>query len=388
MRWGSRRSSRRARSARRRCWKRPSRAWANATPPSTRSSWSYTTSPRRPSQAGLPDGPLTGVPFLLKDSRLVARRRQDSAGQPLLRRPAAGCRGQPPRHAPQAGRHGDLRQDEQLRARPQPHLRAPALRPLAQSRGTWSGHPPAPAAVLRRPWRHACCRSPMPRTDSARSARRRPPAAWSACARRGRATPWRPTSANRSAGSPSRTRSRSRSGTARRCSMRPPGLRQGDPYIAPPPARPFLDEVGADPGTLRIAVTSTAPNDAPVAADPLRVLQETASLCADLGHRVDEADPAIDRRRRGADLPHHQRHSNPLPDSGSSQPAGRRSRAIWRPSWRTRRGSPRGSTAQPTWRRSTRRTGSAGRWRRFTRTGTCCSPPASAHCRRNSAGST
>ena len=76
------------------------------------------------------------------------------------------------------------------------------------------------------------------------------------------------------------------------------GPAPGDPYYVLPPARPFLDEVGADPGTLRIAVTSKAPNGAPVEADPLRVLQETASLCADLGHRVDEADPAID----GADV--------------------------------------------------------------------------------------
>ena len=68
----------------------------------------------------------------------------------------------------------------------------------------------------------------------------------------------------------------------------------GGPYIAPPPARPFLEEVGADPGTLRIAVTSKAPNGAAVKADPLRVLQETASLCEDLGHRVEEVDPVID----------------------------------------------------------------------------------------------
>ena len=73
------------------------------------------------------------------------------------------------------------------------------------------------------------------------------------------------------------------------------GPAPGDPYIAPPPARPFLEEVGAAPGALRIAFTANAPNGAPVAADSLRVLQETASLCEDLGHRVAEADPAIDR---------------------------------------------------------------------------------------------
>ena len=68
----------------------------------------------------------------------------------------------------------------------------------------------------------------------------------------------------------------------------------GDPYLALPPSRPYLEEVGADPGSLRVAFTSKAPNGAPVEADPLRVLQEAASLCADLGHRVDEADPAIE----------------------------------------------------------------------------------------------
>jgi Asp-tRNA(Asn)/Glu-tRNA(Gln) amidotransferase A subunit family amidase len=69
----------------------------------------------------------------------------------------------------------------------------------------------------------------------------------------------------------------------------------GDPYVAPPPARPFLEEVGADPGVLRIAYTKAAPNGAPVAAESLRALDETAGLCAELGHRVEEADPEIDR---------------------------------------------------------------------------------------------
>jgi Asp-tRNA(Asn)/Glu-tRNA(Gln) amidotransferase A subunit family amidase len=68
----------------------------------------------------------------------------------------------------------------------------------------------------------------------------------------------------------------------------------GDPYGVAPPARPFLSEVGADPGTLRIAWTAQAPNGAPVAAEYLGLLAETVRLCADLGHRVEESVPDIE----------------------------------------------------------------------------------------------
>jgi amidase len=73
------------------------------------------------------------------------------------------------------------------------------------------------------------------------------------------------------------------------------GLGAGDPYTAPPPARPFLQECGADPGRLRIAFTTTTPNGAPVAAEYLRALQDATQLCTALGHHVEEADPTIDR---------------------------------------------------------------------------------------------
>jgi amidase len=72
------------------------------------------------------------------------------------------------------------------------------------------------------------------------------------------------------------------------------GAGPGDPYVAPEPERPYLAEAGADPGKLRIAFTSVAPNGAPVEADSLRALAEAAKLCADLGHRVEEVDPEID----------------------------------------------------------------------------------------------
>jgi amidase len=72
------------------------------------------------------------------------------------------------------------------------------------------------------------------------------------------------------------------------------GTGPGDPYVAPPAARPFLAEVGADPGRLRIAWTAVAPNGAPVEPEPLRVLADTARLCAELGHHVEEANPVVD----------------------------------------------------------------------------------------------
>ena len=72
------------------------------------------------------------------------------------------------------------------------------------------------------------------------------------------------------------------------------GTGPGDPYVAPPLARPLAKEIGADPGRLRIAFTSVAPNGAKVEAESLRALAETAKLCADLGHHVEQANPAID----------------------------------------------------------------------------------------------
>jgi amidase len=67
----------------------------------------------------------------------------------------------------------------------------------------------------------------------------------------------------------------------------------GDPYWAPPPARPFLQEVGADPGKLRIALSFEPPTGTPVHPDCVAAVREAAKLCADLGHHVEEAAPAI-----------------------------------------------------------------------------------------------
>jgi amidase len=71
------------------------------------------------------------------------------------------------------------------------------------------------------------------------------------------------------------------------------GAEPGDPYWAPPPARPFLQEVGADPGKLRIAFTTVAPSRASLHPDCVTAVNEAVTLCSNLGHEVTEAAPAI-----------------------------------------------------------------------------------------------
>jgi amidase len=71
------------------------------------------------------------------------------------------------------------------------------------------------------------------------------------------------------------------------------GPAPGDPYPAPPPARPFADEVGADPGRLRIAWTDRAPIGAEVHPDCRTAVRDAAMLCEELGHDVVEAAPPV-----------------------------------------------------------------------------------------------
>ncbi|MEY2503711.1 MAG: amidase [Verrucomicrobiota bacterium] len=68
----------------------------------------------------------------------------------------------------------------------------------------------------------------------------------------------------------------------------------GDPYWAPPPARPYSDEVAASPGRLRIAVTTSAWNGHAVDPHCVEAVRLAAKLCEDLGHHVEPASPAID----------------------------------------------------------------------------------------------
>jgi amidase len=71
----------------------------------------------------------------------------------------------------------------------------------------------------------------------------------------------------------------------------------GDPYWAPPPERPFIEEVGAEPGRLRIAFTADGGGGVAVHADCVAAVTDAAALCADLGHDVVEASPDLDQER-------------------------------------------------------------------------------------------
>ena len=67
----------------------------------------------------------------------------------------------------------------------------------------------------------------------------------------------------------------------------------GDPYWAPPPQRPFLQEVGADPGSLRIAYSNYSTPEEVIHPDCRQAVEETARLLESLGHVVEEATPEL-----------------------------------------------------------------------------------------------
>jgi len=72
------------------------------------------------------------------------------------------------------------------------------------------------------------------------------------------------------------------------------GPRPGDPYAAAPPARPFLDEVGADPGRLRIGGLTASSPAALADVDPVctDAANDAAMLLTErCGHTVEAAYP-------------------------------------------------------------------------------------------------
>ncbi len=69
-----------------------------------------------------------------------------------------------------------------------------------------------------------------------------------------------------------------------------PGI--GDTVIAPAPRRPYVDEVGADPGRLRVGLLDVHPRGGIVHADCVSAVRGAATMLEGLGHTVEPAWPA------------------------------------------------------------------------------------------------
>ena len=249
---------------------------------------------RRAIASGLPDGPLAGVPYMLKDlyvlctgapttngSRLFADFVADHDSTLTERCRAAGLVIMGKTNTPEFG----------LNASTEPVFHGPTLNPydLGRSAGGSSGGSAAVVAAGMLPAAHA--------TDGGGSIRI--PAA--NCGLFG----LKPTRARNPAGpdvgegasglSVGHAVSRSVRDSAALLDATH-GPAPGDPYFAPPPARPFLDEVGADPGRQRIALMTQGPMGESVDPECVKAVEETAKLCESLGHIVEEAAPDLDAR--------------------------------------------------------------------------------------------
>jgi amidase len=239
----------------------------------------------------LPDGPLRGVPFLVKDlgaamagvpetqgSRAL-RDNRPAADSPLVRRyRAAGLVILGRTSTPEFGNHSTS----------EPELFGPARNPWDPSRTTGgsSGGSAAAVASLMVPAAHG--------GDGAGSIRI--PA--SACGVFG-LKPTRGRVSRAPAGeevgglSVRHALSRSVRDSAVLLDVEA-GRVAGDPYWAAAPERPYAEEVAREPGRLRIAWTAKPTLDVPVDDDCVAAVRGTAKLLESLGHDVEEATPSFD----------------------------------------------------------------------------------------------
>ncbi len=71
------------------------------------------------------------------------------------------------------------------------------------------------------------------------------------------------------------------------------GTMPGDPYAAPDRRRPYSEELGTDPGRLRIGIMTTPPGGQfETHPDCIAAAQEVARMLEQLGHTVEQSHPA------------------------------------------------------------------------------------------------
>jgi amidase len=73
------------------------------------------------------------------------------------------------------------------------------------------------------------------------------------------------------------------------------GAMPGDPYVAPPLPRPLVAEAGQEPGRLRIGFHDGSLFGSRIHADHAAAVRQAAAALEALGHDVEEARPNVDR---------------------------------------------------------------------------------------------
>lgn len=71
------------------------------------------------------------------------------------------------------------------------------------------------------------------------------------------------------------------------------GPELSSPYVAPPPKRPFAEEVGRDPGRLRIAFTDRSPYGDAIDPEVAEAVRDVARMLEGLGHKVEARAPVL-----------------------------------------------------------------------------------------------
>ncbi|NKB70109.1 MAG: amidase [Candidatus Latescibacteria bacterium] len=247
---------------------------------------------RASAQSPLPQGPFTGVPYLLKDLVAAYEGVPLTAGTALLRHALSPCDSELVRRLKQAGLIvvGKTNTPELgCHVTTEPRLFGPTRNPWnrAYSSGGSSGGSAAAVAAGLVPAAHA--------NDAGGSIRI--PA--SCCGIFGlkptRArTSLAPTAGDVASGiaiEHAVTRSVRDSAALLDVTAGPVA---GDPYCAPPPERPFANEVGRDPGPLRIAWTDRTLAGTRLHPDCVAAVADSARLCDSLGHIVAQDSPPID----------------------------------------------------------------------------------------------
>ncbi len=242
--------------------------------------------------AGLPQGPFTGVPYLVKDlhapvaglplthgSRLWLGSVPDFDSETVARLRRAGFVILGRSNAPELG----------MSVSTEPHLYGPTRNPRnpAHSAGGSSGGAAAAVAAGMVPAAHA--------TDSLGSIRI--PA--SACGlvglkpTRGR----NPVGPHRGDAMQGLSHEHCVTRTVRDCAAildATQGPDEGAPWFTAPPAESFLGEVGRDPGRLRIGLITASWTGVPVDPDCVAAVEHAGRLCEGLGHRVAPVDLSHD----------------------------------------------------------------------------------------------